>query len=96
PVLIWICAKLCLRVSSQSVKNFGPSKSTIDFTTEKGLHSVKPTISKWPILSYRKSDVKVSRLRIGHTRYTHRGNYDNGPKVSIFSLPKNEELKKNG
>ncbi|CAL1262626.1 unnamed protein product, partial [Larinioides sclopetarius] len=23
-----------------------------------------------------------------------RGNYDNGPKVSVFSLPKNEELKK--
>ncbi|XP_055924643.1 uncharacterized protein LOC129956730 [Argiope bruennichi] len=36
------------------------------------LHSVKPIIGSWPVLPIREIDVKLTRLRIGHTRYTHR------------------------
>lgn len=35
------------------------------------LHSLKPIISNWPSSSSRKHDVIVTRLRIGHTRFTH-------------------------
>ncbi|GFU79749.1 RNase H domain-containing protein [Trichonephila clavipes] len=36
------------------------------------LHSVKPVIGAWPVMPLRKTDVKLTRLRIGHTRFTHR------------------------
>ncbi|GFW25072.1 RNase H domain-containing protein [Trichonephila clavipes] len=36
------------------------------------LHSVKPVIGAWPVMPMRRTDVKLPRLRIGHTRFTHR------------------------
>ncbi|GFT35563.1 RNase H domain-containing protein [Trichonephila clavipes] len=36
------------------------------------LHSVKPVIGAWPVIPMRRTDVKLTRLRIGHTRFTHR------------------------
>jgi ribonuclease HI len=36
------------------------------------LHAIKPTITVWPVLPSRKHDVVLTRLRIGHTRFTHR------------------------
>ncbi|GFT99942.1 RNase H domain-containing protein [Trichonephila clavipes] len=36
------------------------------------LHSVKPIIGAWPVMPMRRTDVKLTRLRIGHTRLTHR------------------------
>ncbi|GFW07822.1 putative RNA-directed DNA polymerase from transposon BS [Trichonephila clavipes] len=36
------------------------------------LHSVKPVIGAWPVMPMRSTDVKLTRLRIGHTRLTHR------------------------
>ncbi|GFT33367.1 RNase H domain-containing protein [Trichonephila clavipes] len=36
------------------------------------LHSVKPVIGAWSVMPMRRTDVKLSRLRIGHTRFTHR------------------------
>ncbi|GBM20781.1 hypothetical protein AVEN_108236-1 [Araneus ventricosus] len=36
------------------------------------LHNVKPVLANWPTLPYRKADATLTRLRIGHTRYTHR------------------------
>ncbi|GBO18593.1 hypothetical protein AVEN_59758-1 [Araneus ventricosus] len=36
------------------------------------LRSVKPLIGLWPILPIREADVKLTRLRMGHTRFTHR------------------------
>ncbi|GFT31293.1 RNase H domain-containing protein [Trichonephila clavipes] len=36
------------------------------------LHSVKPVIGAWPVMPMRRTDVKLSRLRISHTRFTHR------------------------
>jgi ribonuclease HI len=36
------------------------------------MHAVKPMIEPWPYLSLRKNDVILTRLRIGHTRFTHR------------------------
>ncbi|GBL69707.1 hypothetical protein AVEN_178630-1 [Araneus ventricosus] len=36
------------------------------------LYSVKPSIGLWPALPVREFDVKLTRLRIGHTRFTHR------------------------
>ncbi|GFY32035.1 RNase H domain-containing protein [Trichonephila clavipes] len=36
------------------------------------LHSVKPVIGAWPVMPMRRTDFKLTRLRIGHTRFTHR------------------------
>ncbi|GFT38625.1 RNase H domain-containing protein [Trichonephila clavipes] len=36
------------------------------------LHSVKPVIGAWPVIPMRGTDVKLTRLRIGNTRFTHR------------------------
>ncbi|XP_055924487.1 uncharacterized protein LOC129956584 [Argiope bruennichi] len=42
-----------------------------DLQIHNKLHSVKPTVGLWPTLRQRENDVKMTRLRIGHTRYTH-------------------------
>ncbi|GBN62776.1 putative RNA-directed DNA polymerase from transposon X-element [Araneus ventricosus] len=36
------------------------------------LRSIKPVVETWPTLTNRKADTIVTRLRVGHTRYTHR------------------------
>ncbi|GFT04412.1 RNase H domain-containing protein [Trichonephila clavipes] len=36
------------------------------------LHSVRPVIGAWPVIPMRGTGVKLTRLRIGHTRFTHR------------------------
>ncbi|GFY10547.1 RNase H domain-containing protein [Trichonephila clavipes] len=36
------------------------------------LHSVKPAIGAWPVIPMRGTDVKLTRLRNGYTRFTHR------------------------
>ncbi|XP_055944481.1 uncharacterized protein LOC129975443 [Argiope bruennichi] len=43
-----------------------------DLLTENKLHSVKPRVEHWPCLPNRKADTILTRLRIGHTRFTHR------------------------
>ncbi|GFX62116.1 uncharacterized protein TNCV_2228421 [Trichonephila clavipes] len=36
------------------------------------LHSIHPSTSHWAALPVRRHDVHLTRLRIGHTRFTHR------------------------
>ncbi|GFS90512.1 RNA-directed DNA polymerase from mobile element jockey [Nephila pilipes] len=36
------------------------------------LHSVKPIIGEWSVFPVRRADVRLTRLRIGHTRFTHK------------------------
>ncbi|GFS52510.1 putative RNA-directed DNA polymerase from transposon X-element [Trichonephila clavipes] len=36
------------------------------------LHSIHPSTSHWAALRVRRHDVRLTRLRIGHTRFTHR------------------------
>ncbi|GFT91496.1 putative RNA-directed DNA polymerase from transposon BS [Trichonephila clavipes] len=36
------------------------------------LYSIHPSISHWAALPVRRHDVRLTRLRIGHTRFTHR------------------------
>ncbi|GFT99249.1 RNase H domain-containing protein [Trichonephila clavipes] len=36
------------------------------------LHNIHPSISHWAALPVRRHDVRLTRLRIGHTRLTHR------------------------
>ncbi|XP_055924449.1 uncharacterized protein LOC129956547 [Argiope bruennichi] len=43
-----------------------------DMETHNKLHFIKPHIHLWPIVSIRSADVKLTRLRIGHTRFTHK------------------------
>ncbi|GBL78442.1 putative RNA-directed DNA polymerase from transposon X-element [Araneus ventricosus] len=43
-----------------------------DLQMNNKLHFVKPFIDMWPILPIRELDVKLTRLRIGHTRFTHK------------------------
>ncbi|GBN15210.1 hypothetical protein AVEN_23020-1 [Araneus ventricosus] len=40
--------------------------------SENKFHAVKPTVGSWPSLKNRKADTVLTRLRIGHTRFTHR------------------------
>ncbi|GFV53302.1 RNase H domain-containing protein [Trichonephila clavipes] len=35
-------------------------------------HSMKPVIGAWSVMPMRRTDFKLSRLRIGHTRFTHK------------------------
>ncbi|GFV06955.1 RNase H domain-containing protein [Trichonephila clavipes] len=37
------------------------------------LHFVKPVVGAWPVMPMRRTDVKFTRLRIGHTRTSHTG-----------------------
>ncbi|GBN62636.1 hypothetical protein AVEN_70409-1 [Araneus ventricosus] len=43
-----------------------------DTETENKLRAVKPHLQPWPSLMNRKADTLLTRLRVGHTRYTHR------------------------
>ncbi|GBN15236.1 hypothetical protein AVEN_23040-1 [Araneus ventricosus] len=43
-----------------------------DRQTNNKLHILKPAVSFWPCMPVRELDVKVTRLRIGHTLFTHR------------------------
>ncbi|GFT74258.1 putative RNA-directed DNA polymerase from transposon X-element [Trichonephila clavipes] len=36
------------------------------------LHNIHPSTSHWAALPVRRHDVRLTRLRIGHTRFTHR------------------------
>ncbi|GFT83379.1 RNase H domain-containing protein [Trichonephila clavipes] len=36
------------------------------------LHSVKPVIGAWLVMPMQKTDIKLTRLRIGHTHFTPR------------------------
>ncbi|GFW74643.1 RNase H domain-containing protein [Trichonephila clavipes] len=40
--------------------------------TNNKLHCVKPVIGALPVMPMRRTDVKLTQLRIGHTRYAHR------------------------
>ncbi|GFU66918.1 RNase H domain-containing protein [Trichonephila clavipes] len=40
--------------------------------TNNKLHCVKPVIGALPVMPMRRTDVKLNRLLIGHTRFTHR------------------------
>nr|XP_042912720.1 uncharacterized protein LOC122272786 [Parasteatoda tepidariorum] len=42
-----------------------------DLQTQNKLHNIKPYIDPLPVLRLRNADVKLNRLRIGHTRLTH-------------------------
>ncbi|GFT49038.1 putative RNA-directed DNA polymerase from transposon X-element [Trichonephila clavipes] len=57
------------------------------------LHSIHPSTSHWAALPVRRHDVRLTRLRIGHTRFTHRHLLlgENAPECpsrakSLFSL----------
>ncbi|GBO18790.1 hypothetical protein AVEN_102123-1 [Araneus ventricosus] len=43
-----------------------------DLQIKNKLHFVKPFIDMWLVLPIRELDVKLTRLRIGHTRFTHK------------------------
>ncbi|GBN59803.1 putative RNA-directed DNA polymerase from transposon X-element [Araneus ventricosus] len=42
-----------------------------DLETDNKLHTLKPLVQPWPSLANRKADTLITRLRIGHTRFTH-------------------------
>ncbi|GBN10951.1 hypothetical protein AVEN_267243-1, partial [Araneus ventricosus] len=47
-------------------------QETWDLQVRNKLHYIKPFIGLWPVLPTRGADVKLTRLRIGHTRVTHK------------------------
>ncbi|GBN40501.1 hypothetical protein AVEN_275207-1 [Araneus ventricosus] len=47
-------------------------QETWDLQVRNKLHYIKPFIGLWPVLPTRGADVTLTRLRIGHTRVTHK------------------------
>ncbi|GBN48984.1 hypothetical protein AVEN_51569-1 [Araneus ventricosus] len=43
-----------------------------DLQEQNKLHSLKPFLGRWPGVPVRRKDVILTRLRIGHTRFTHK------------------------
>ncbi|GFX18610.1 RNase H domain-containing protein [Trichonephila clavipes] len=58
------------RVIQHSIHNAWQESWNLQTTNK--LHCVKPVIGAMPIMLMRRTDVKLTRLRIGHTRFTHR------------------------
>ncbi|GFU04143.1 RNase H domain-containing protein [Trichonephila clavipes] len=57
--------------------------------TNNKLHCVKPVIGALPLMPMRRTDVKLTRLRIGHTRFTHRHLLlgENAPECPSCKVP---------
>ncbi|GFT17209.1 uncharacterized protein TNCV_4739151 [Trichonephila clavipes] len=53
------------------------------------LHSIHPSTSHWAALPVRRHDVRLTRLRIGHTRFTHRHLLlgENAPECPSSKVP---------
>ncbi|GBN53715.1 hypothetical protein AVEN_24938-1 [Araneus ventricosus] len=51
---------------------FSAWQQTWSLQSNNKLHSVKPSIGLWSIEPTREVDVKLTRLRVGHTRFTHK------------------------
>ncbi|GFU36440.1 RNase H domain-containing protein [Trichonephila clavipes] len=53
------------------------------------LHSLHPSTSHWAALPVRRHDVRLTQLRIGHTRFTHSHLLlgENAPKMSSCKVP---------
>ncbi|GFW30501.1 RNase H domain-containing protein [Trichonephila clavipes] len=71
--------KYCIYTDSMSVlealENYTGRRHPVESWSQQldnKLHSVKPVIGAWPVMPMRRNDVKLTRLRIGHTRFTHR------------------------
>ncbi|GFX50807.1 RNA-directed DNA polymerase from mobile element jockey [Trichonephila clavipes] len=53
------------------------------------LHSIHPSTSHWAALPVRRHDVRLTRLRIGHTRFTHKHLLlgENAPECPSYKVP---------
>ncbi|XP_055925872.1 uncharacterized protein LOC129957542 [Argiope bruennichi] len=51
---------------------FATWQESWDLRIHNKLHSINPRTDLWPVHPIREVDVKLTRLRIGHTRYTHK------------------------
>ncbi|GFV75883.1 probable RNA-directed DNA polymerase from transposon X-element [Trichonephila clavipes] len=65
---------VCYRVLKTSTQNYIHRvwQETWDQQVLNKLHSIHPSTSHWAALPVRRHDVHLTRLRIGHTRFTHR------------------------
>ncbi|GFT57957.1 probable RNA-directed DNA polymerase from transposon X-element [Trichonephila clavipes] len=53
------------------------------------LHNIHPSTSHWAALPVRRHDVRLTRLRIGHTRFSHKHLLlgENAPRMSLVQSP---------
>ncbi|GFT56601.1 RNase H domain-containing protein [Trichonephila clavipes] len=53
------------------------------------LHSIHPSTSHWAALPVRRHDIRLTRLRIGHTHFTHRHLLlgENAPECPSCKVP---------
>ncbi|GFW95690.1 probable RNA-directed DNA polymerase from transposon X-element [Trichonephila clavipes] len=65
---------VCYRDLKTSTQNYIHRvwQETWDQQVLNKLHSIHPSTSHWAALPVRRHDVRLTRLRIGHTRFTHR------------------------
>ncbi|GFV98213.1 uncharacterized protein TNCV_4449701 [Trichonephila clavipes] len=65
---------VCYQDLKTSAKNYIHRvwQETWDQQVLNKLHSIHPSTSHWAALPVRRHDVHLTRLRIGHTRFTHR------------------------
>ncbi|GFT74581.1 putative RNA-directed DNA polymerase from transposon X-element [Trichonephila clavipes] len=65
---------VCYRDLKTSTQNYihGVWQETWDQQILNKLHNIHPSTSHWAALPVRRHDVHLTRLRVGHTRFTHR------------------------
>ncbi|GFU50726.1 RNase H domain-containing protein [Trichonephila clavipes] len=64
-----------LNVSTEEIKENMQAQKVCDvrrITIRRDGQNTKPVTGAWPVMPLRRTDVKLTRLRIGHTRFTHR------------------------
>ncbi|GFW07830.1 putative RNA-directed DNA polymerase from transposon X-element [Trichonephila clavipes] len=79
---------VCYRDLKTSTQNYvhGVWQDTWDQQILNKLHNIHPSTSHWAALPMRRHDVRLTRLRIGHTRFTHRHLLLVWPKLALAPL----------
>ncbi|GFT69256.1 RNA-directed DNA polymerase from mobile element jockey [Trichonephila clavipes] len=82
---------VCYRDLKTSTQNYIHRvwQETWDQQVLNKLHSIHPSTSHWAALPVRRHDVRLTRLRIGHTRFTHRHLLlgENAPECPSCKVP---------
>ncbi|GFU90483.1 putative RNA-directed DNA polymerase from transposon BS [Trichonephila clavipes] len=80
---------VCYQDLKTFTHNYIHRQETWDQKILNKLHSIHPSTSQWAALPARRHDVRLTRLRIGHTRFTHRHLLlsENGPECPSCKVP---------
>ncbi|GFU70743.1 RNase H domain-containing protein [Trichonephila clavipes] len=89
---------VCYRDLKTSTQNYIHRvwQETWDQQVLNKLHSIHPSTSHWAALPVRRHDIRLTRLRIGHTRFTHRHLLlgENAPECPLYGSARASVLKR--